>query len=321
MTKKRRIIIITQGLSRIVQPIFDTDFIDVVGIIEGAPRQRKVSNTQKIIKQYHRLRGTGLEKNELLIFSENKQVPYFYMENSSDELANWVEGLKPDIIVVYIMSQLLKEKIYNIPKYGSINLHPSFLPKYRGPNPCFWTYYNMEEKGGVTVHFIDNGEDTGAIIAQKEYSIPLGIKSPERFDLAISKIGVELLLFAIKNIDNIIPQEQPKESITSRARNLKKSEHKEIIEFKKWPIQRIWHVLRGTELWLEALPNPPLFNLGSKWKIEEYEVIKRRENWEYDKVHFENGRYFIICNQGRIFLSISKNYKSLLIFLIEKILR
>jgi methionyl-tRNA formyltransferase len=308
-------------VSRIVQPLYDCEFFDIVGIIENSKRNEKVSNTQRIVKFYHRFRGTGLHENELFSFSKNNNIPYYYMRDSNEELASWVKELRPDLIVVYIMSQLLRENIFKIPRFGTINLHPSFLPKYRGPNPCFWTYYNMEENGGVTVHFIDKGEDTGAILAQKEYKIELGIKSPDRFDLAISKIGVELLLHVIRNIENIIPLEQNVVSTTPRARNLKKSEHKTIIDFKNWPIERIWHILRGTELWLDALPKPSWYFLGSRWKIEDYEMTNDYSNYEFDRVYFENGRYFIICNQGRIFLSISQNLKSLIVSLVEKVLK
>lgn len=91
------------------------------------------------------------------------------MTSSSCELESWVKSLSPDLIVVYSMSQLLKENIYSIPRFGTINLHPSYLPEYRGPNPIFWMYYNMEKQGGVTVHYIDQGEDTGNIILQKRY--------------------------------------------------------------------------------------------------------------------------------------------------------
>ncbi len=75
------------------------------------------------------------------------------MNNGSDKnLENWVKDKKPDVIVVYSMSQLLKEYIFSILKYGTIDLHPALLPSYRGPNPHFWMYHDGIKEGGVTVH-------------------------------------------------------------------------------------------------------------------------------------------------------------------------
>ncbi|MGI6455390.1 MAG: formyltransferase family protein [bacterium] len=81
-------------------------------------------------------------------------------------LERWVREKNPDFICVKSMSQLLKENIFSIPKYGTINLHPSILPNYRGPNPLFWTMFNQECESGMTVHYINKGEDTGDILRQ-----------------------------------------------------------------------------------------------------------------------------------------------------------
>ena len=112
--------------------------------------------------------------DSLKSFAKKEKIPYYYMNKGSDKnLENWVKCINPDIIVVYSMSQLLKENIFSIPKYGTINLHAGLLPNYRGPFPYFWMYYNTDKKGGVTVHYIDEGEDTGDIIYQEVYDIPL----------------------------------------------------------------------------------------------------------------------------------------------------
>lgn len=314
----KNIIIITQGLSRIVEPLFKQDGIKINGIIECAPRKIAKPSNSIIISAYHKI--YGFEESSLLTFSKKHQIPYFYMSNSSNELAEWVKSINPDLIVVYVMSQLLKENIFSLPRFGTINLHPSLLPNYRGPNPCFWSYYNMDKIGGVTIHFLDSGEDTGDILLQEEYKIPLGIKSPERFDTLISKIGIRLLIQAIENIESLAPKKQPSVSPTLRARNLKLAEHKTIIDWHNWPIEKIWHILRGTELWLNAIPQPKGLYSGTRWNIGEYQKTIIKDNWILGKIHKKRGKYFVACKDGIIHVSTKLNLRALISSLLNKYL-
>jgi len=202
-----------------------------------------------------------------------------------------------------------EDNIFSIPKYGTINLHPAFLPSYRGPNPDFWMYYDGVRKGGVTLHYIDKGEDTGDIIYQENYDIPLGMKSPDMLDLSVNKIGVNLILKALENIENLPGKKQPENSPTPRARNIKEDEHKTIIKWENWKIERIWHLLRGTELWLNALEQPNGIYKGQRWIVEDFEK-SNFSNYKVSKIYKEKGRYFVVCRDGRIFLNLKFGFKN-----------
>ena len=298
---KFKIIIITQGVSRIVLPL--VKHCNVVGIIESAPRTVPTKYglffgiLKKYIFFYFRRKG-------LLSFSKSKNIPYYYMNKGSDiNLENWIKSKCPDLIIVYSMSQLLKKNIYMIPKYKTLNLHPSYLPKYRGPNPWFWMYYNMDKRGGVTLHFIDDYEDTGDIVYQEEFDIPLGIKSPEMQDLAISDIGVRLILKAIDNVQNLPRKKQPHLSTTDRAKNIPRSDHLNIINWNQFNIERIWHILRGTEMWLQAIKNNEKIYANYCISIGHYEKCEMK-NYLIGEINFENGNYFIACRDGKIFISL-----------------
>ncbi|AAM07923.1 formyltransferase family protein [Methanosarcina acetivorans] len=82
---------------------------------------------------------------------------------------NNIRNLEPDLIVVFSMSHLLKENVFNVPSYGTVNIHYSYLPEYGGPNPLFWQYYDYILDPGVTLHYVDKGEDTGNVIYQRRY--------------------------------------------------------------------------------------------------------------------------------------------------------
>ena len=308
---KMRIIIITQGISRIVNPIVSN--YNVVGIIESPPRvTNRNNNIFKKFISYMYILFFGKKRN-LRFFSKKARIPYYLMDNGSDlKLQNWVKDLKPDLIIIYLMSQLLKKNIFNIPTYKTINLHPSYLPEYRGPNPWFWYYYYEKPKGGISLHFIDEGEDTGDIIFQKKYNIPLGIKSPEMQNMVIGKIGVELIFKAINQIDNL-PRKQQKTIVSNkRARNIKLEEHANIIDWDNWNIKRIWHLLRGTELWLNAFEQPSGINKGQRWIINEYEICDV-SSYKVSKVYKEKNKYFVVCNEGKIYLTIKFGIKKFIL--------
>lgn len=117
--------------------------------------------------------------------------------------------LNPDIILVGSWGEKISKEIYDFPKIAAINAHPSLLPKYRGPNPYFWTIRNQEQISGVTFHLIDKGLDTGAILAQEEikiYPSDTGKSLKERTVLVARGVVCELLKALREDI--IIPLTQ-----------------------------------------------------------------------------------------------------------------
>ena len=308
-----RVIIITQGLSRIVDPLCNRH--NVVGIIESKPR--KNLSFFVIIRYLYQL--IKFNKQSLSSYAKKKNIPYFYMENGSDTiLENWVKQKNPDIIVIHSMSQLLKDNIFTIPKYKTINLHPSLLPQYRGPNPLFWIYLNMEEESGVTLHYIDKGEDTGDIIYQDSFKVELGMKSPEMMDIAVGDIGVSLILKALKNYKNL-PRKKQKLINTSheRARNIKPNEHKNFIDYKNWSVERVWHFLRGTESWLNALDQPRGIYKGQRWTILEYQK-GIFENFDVGKIYKSKNKYFLVCKNGIIYLKTTFSLRNLIFYYLHE---
>lgn len=318
--KLLKILIITQGVSRLVKPIMISGH-EVVGILESMPRDfndtKRNSLLLKMLKKFYSIL-TGKEiflKN----FCKKHCLAYnFIWKNNSNEISRWIENLKPDLIVIFSMSQLLKEDIIKIPPLGVINLHPSFLPSYRGPNPDFWQYYDMELNPGVTVHFVNEGEDTGDIIYQERVYVPLGTKSPARLDKLIGESGVSLMLRAIDTIaqGKVVVVAQPKQSTTVRARNLKLEEHTEIIDWKNWPIERVWHVLRGTELWLNALTQPTGLMAGQRWSIQKYKKTEEKLG-VLGQIGKNKNKKCVFTRDGLIYISIDFDIKKLILKLLN----
>lgn len=123
--------------------------------------------------------------------------------------------LNPDIILVGSWGERFEKATYSIPKIATINAHPSLLPKYRGPNPYFWVIKNQEQISGVTFHLIDDGYDSGAILAQEEVKIfpsDTGESLKQRTVLMARGVVCELLKALSEDI--IIPLQQREEQAT-----------------------------------------------------------------------------------------------------------
>ena len=128
---------------------------------------------------------------------------------NTKEFKNILLRLNPDIVLVGSWGEKIKKEIYDIPKIATINAHPSLLPKYRGPNPYFWTIRNREQTSGVTFHLVDSDFDTGAILAQEEIKIfpsDTGKSLKERTVLVARGVVCELLNSLREDI--IIPLRQ-----------------------------------------------------------------------------------------------------------------
>lgn len=86
---------------------------------------------------------------------------------NSDSFKKQLLKLNPDIMLVASWSEKIKKVIFDIPKIATINVHPSLLPKYRGPNPYMQTILNLEKQSGVTFHLMNEKFDSGAILDQR----------------------------------------------------------------------------------------------------------------------------------------------------------
>ncbi|MCP4451806.1 MAG: hypothetical protein GY809_10120, partial [Planctomycetes bacterium] len=90
-------------------------------------------------------------------------------EFSRLELATRLEDV--DLMICHAWKTILTEDVFGAPRLGSLNLHPSLLPKFRGPSPHKWVAASRETEHGITCHAMDSGVDSGPIIAQKR--VPL----------------------------------------------------------------------------------------------------------------------------------------------------
>ncbi|MEJ2744862.1 MAG: methionyl-tRNA formyltransferase [bacterium] len=106
----------------------------------------------------------------------------------------------PELIVVVAYGNYLPRALWGLPRYGTINLHPSLLPKYRGAAPIPRAILKGETETGVTILYIGDGLDSGDIIAQEKVPIPPAATS-ESLGSRLAEAGGRLLLEAVRDIE------------------------------------------------------------------------------------------------------------------------
>ena len=109
--------------------------------------------------------------------------------------------LNPDIIITCAYGQIIPEKLIYAPKYNTVNVHGSLLPKYRGGAPIQHAIMNGEKETGITIMYTDKGMDSGDIITEET----LEIKENDTYDIIsekMSKLGAKLLKQTLPDIFN-----------------------------------------------------------------------------------------------------------------------
>jgi len=132
------------------------------------------------VLRYDRIRYPLIDRILIDIFNPSQEYTYIKCHKlheinvrsaNSAEFKKEVLRLNADIVLVGTWSEKLKKSIIDLPKIATINVHPSLLPKYRGPNPYMQAIKNMETETGVTFHLMDESLDTGAILLEEKVEI------------------------------------------------------------------------------------------------------------------------------------------------------
>lgn len=112
-----------------------------------------------------------LEKSPVRVAAEKNGIPVFTPAKLHAEAVEELRSLKPDLIILVAYGKILPQAVLDLPRLGAINIHPSLLPKFRGPSPIQNALLNGEKMTGTTIMLMDAGIDTGDILRQKEIAI------------------------------------------------------------------------------------------------------------------------------------------------------
>ena len=264
-------------------------------------------NLNAIITNYDKPSGRGLKIkfSPVKKFAISNNIKYFQPKNLKDQsFIDKIKSINPDIIVV-VAFRMIPKSIWQIPKYGTINLHASLLPNYRGSAPINWTIINNENFTGVTTFFIDDKIDTGDILLQEKIKVDKKINAGELHD-KLKVIGAITVKKTIKEILNntLIKKKQKQDGDYKTAYKLDKENIK--IDWTKNCLE-IHNKIRG----LSPFPGARTSLINNKGDIKraifyESEYIVQNHNFENGQIIKEKDSFKITCNDGYLLI---KNLK------------
>lgn len=165
------------------------------------------------------------------------------LEFGSRDFAAQLAGLRPDLFCLASFPHLLSSEILALPRLGTLNCHPSLLPRHRGADPLFWTYFSDDAEAGVTIHWVtervDAGDVAGQVMVPLERAMPVGELYP-----MLARKGAAALAAAVDAIatGTLTSAPQDEALVTHEPRSSPEHFH---LDFAAWPAERVWHVLSG----------------------------------------------------------------------------
>lgn len=182
--------------------------------------------------------------DSFLVAARNHNLPVIKAHDGNDpSLASQLQRLRPDLICIASFPWLLSEAIFSMPPLGAINVHSSLLPRHRGPNPFFWTYYHDDRTTGVTAHVVTRKADAGDILGQQSFPLPRGLPLGRLHD-ETSRQGAELLVEVADALERGIGPRTPQDpAAATKAPRVRPGTP--MVDFANWPAERVWHFLGG----------------------------------------------------------------------------
>lgn len=147
-------------------------------------------------------RGMKLKYSSVKEYALEKNIPVYQPKKvrNNEEVLNTLKELAPDVTAVVAYGKILPKEVLDVAKYGSINVHGSLLPKYRGAAPMQWAIINGEDVTGITTMFMDKGMDTGDMLLKEETKIE-DTDNLESIHDRLKVMGAKLL---VETIDKVV---------------------------------------------------------------------------------------------------------------------
>ena len=250
---------------------------------EDKPRGRKMVMTPTVVKT---------------LATERNISVYTPATLRGDEFSALLSELSPELIVVVAYGKILPKSVIDFPKYGCINLHVSLLPKYRGAAPMQRAIMEGEKETGVTVMYMDEGLDTGDIIAKEVF--PIGPADDfEAIHDRSADIGSDLLSKTIFEIEKgNVKREKQNDAEATYAKKVEKEDCK--IDF-TLSAKKLDFIIRG----VTPIPGAFCYHNGKMLKINKAAPIDK--NAECGKVvsldDRGEGAITVGCGEGSLVIT------------------
>lgn len=225
-------------------------------------------------------RGRKLQESAVKSFALSKGLEVLQPFNlKSPDFIEKLHALQPNVQVV-VAFRMLPKIVWDLPEYGTFNLHASLLPQYRGAAPINWAIINGEEVTGVSTFFIDEKIDTGEIILKKEVNIGMEENVGELHDRLMNE-GANLVVKTLDliKLNKVTPIKQAKDGSLKEAPKLTRDNTR--IDWNA-AVEKIYNHIRGLNPYPAAWSE--LKNGDEVLSVQIFDVNIKREDHD-----FENG--------------------------------
>ena len=182
--------------------------------------------------------------NSIATIAWKHDIPVWEVASmSAAETIHLFTQYQPDILCVACFSLYIPRPILDIPRLGCLNVHPSLLPANRGPDPLFWTFHDGHRETGVTIHRMDEGLDTGPIVAQEKIAVHDGITYAQ-LEAECAALGGKLLAQSLWQLYHgtatLTPQDESKSSYLPIP-----AEKDYVVVAADWEARRVYNFICG----------------------------------------------------------------------------
>ncbi len=223
-------------------------------------------------------RGRKLNESAVKKYAVSQNLHIMQPKNlKAESFVNELETLNVNLQVV-VAFRMLPKIVWQMPKYGTFNLHASLLPNYRGAAPINWAIINGETKTGVSTFFIDEKIDTGEMILQESIDIDKNETAGSLHD-KLMHLGSDLVLKTVELIKDgkVTTTPQPENVTIKTAYKLNNDNCK--IDWTE-TIDNIFNKVRGLNPYPSAWSE--LYNNDETFRVKIYAVEKELANHNYD---------------------------------------
>jgi methionyl-tRNA formyltransferase len=177
-------------------------------------------------------------------FAKKLAIPIQYINKKSD-LLSLEDSLpeRPDFLLVACFPFRLSSQIIKWPKTACLNIHPSLLPKYRGPEPIFWQLFNNEQQTGVSLHLMTHKFDAGPVVMQQ--AVPYGDGSHHhQIEISLASAGAKLFVHLLETatpVDKLLKNQSMEEASYYPA-----ASQRDYYLHPQWSARQAFNFMRGT---------------------------------------------------------------------------
>lgn len=245
-------------------------------------------------------RGKKLQESAVKQYAVAHDLPVLQPVNlKSPDFIEELKSLKPTIQVV-VAFRMLPKVVWQLPEYGTFNLHASLLPQYRGAAPINWAIINGETVTGVSTFFIDEKIDTGAMILQREVEIKADDNVGKLHD-KLMQTGADLVVETLELIQNgeVIPRKQNSEMALKEAPKLTKENTR--IDWNA-NIEQIYDFIRGLNPYPAAWTKLKNGSEQIQMKVYQAEISKEAHNFSIGELLLVEKQLKVAVKDGYVIL-------------------